>query len=125
MNASTMYVAYGLSIFGSDSVFLSPGIYGSSSRGDLSLKTLDDGLENELRLYFDDGIEAMALYLLDGEGDFDISASFDGDYLFEEMSVELAGDNIPGGRFIGLIFSSTVDYVSIRGDLSDGFGIDD
>ena len=43
-NASTMYVSYGLSLFGSDSVELSQGIFGSSSRDDLSLKVKESFL---------------------------------------------------------------------------------
>mgnify|MGYP001426475465 CR=1 FL=1 len=67
----------------------------------------------------------MGFYLLDGEGTYTISASFEGVYQFEDFTLDLSADNVPGGRFMGLLFTSSVDFVSIQGDLADGFGIDD
>ena len=124
-NASSAYVSTGLSMFASDSVIFSDGVFGSASRGNRSLKVYDDGFDNELRLYFDDGVEAMGFYLLDGDGDFEITASFQGTILFENILWHIEADNVPSGRYMGFLFPSSIDYVSIRGELDDGFGLDD
>jgi hypothetical protein len=123
--ASAIYTPVGLSIFGSGSIELATSVHGSAVRGALCAKVLSSSVVNQLRLYFEDPVDAFGFYLLDGEGQFELSAALDGDYLAEEIPVAAVGDNIPGGRFVGAIFSESVDFVVVQGELQDGFGVDD
>ena len=123
-DGTSLYTAQGLSIFGSSQFLVVNQAYGSAAQGNLAGKVNPDSSGNQARFYFTPSIEAFSLYILDGNDEFSISASYNGTMVFSEVPFLAAGDNVPGGRFQGFVFGEEVDYIEINAALSDGFGVD-
>ena len=60
-------------------------------------------------------IEAFSFFILDGEDEFTISASYQRGSCFRSLVPFTAtGNDVPGGRFRGFVFEEEVDYIEDR-----------
>ena len=123
-DGTSLYTTQGLSIFGSSQFRVLNTVYGSAPHGNLAGQVFQDSSSNQARFYFIPSIEAFSFYLLDGEDEFTISASYQGNEILTEVPFTATGDDVPGGRFQGFVFEEEVDYIEINGTIGDGFGLD-
>ena len=98
-------------------------MYGTLPHGTLVGQVYNDGVTNQLRMYFTPAIEAIGFYVLDPDGLFSLEALL-GTQSVVVAEEQLTADDIPGGAFWGLQFATPVDYLVLDGELGDGFGID-
>ena len=122
-DASSLYTAVGMSLFASSQIRVLDDVYGSQPHGNLAAQVYQDGNQNQLRMYFHETIEAIGMSLLDGEGEYTITASFNGQAILSQ-TFAIQGNNIPAGRFVGWRFEQPIDYLTLDGQLGDGFGVD-
>ena len=123
-DGSSLYSSVGLSMFGSSQFRVLPNVYGTLPHGSLAGQVYNDGVTNQLRMYFTPSIEAIGFYILDPDiGTFSLEA-FLGIQSIVTAEETLVADDIPGGAFWGLQFATPVDYLVLDGELGDGFGID-
>ena len=88
--------------------------------GSLGGQVYNDGVTNQLRMYFNPSIEAIGFYIWIQMGLFHWRFWV---AIHRPRRRDLMADNIPGGAF-GVFTATPVDYLVLDGELGDGFGID-
>ncbi len=85
------------------------------------------GLEgdNGLTLQFVDGVDAIALRVLDIDDGLTLTASLDGVTLIETVPLSVRGPDRAGGVYLGALFTQSVDTVRLTAEADDVWGIDE
>ncbi len=97
-------------------------VYGATADG--MGAHLTTGSTNSLAITFADGIDAIALRVLDPEDDFTLVATGPSGAVVSGYTFALDGDNRSGGVYRGFTFIDEVSALSITGATTNGFGID-
>jgi len=128
-SVATLYSGNGLTLTASGTVTAHESLYGAPAEGDLGAKVFASSSQNALLLTFDDDVDAVAFQLFDAEDSIRVNAYVaDTSDLLDsggDVRVDHDGDDLAGGRFVGLTFSESIQYLRLEADLSDGWGIDD
>ncbi|MDG1484352.1 MAG: MopE-related protein, partial [Myxococcota bacterium] len=84
------------------------------------------GLEgdNSLTLQFVDGVDAIALRVLDIDEELTLSAGLDGGVLIADVPLSVRGPDRTGGVYLGVLFTESVDTVVLSAAPDDVWGID-
>ncbi len=121
------YGGNGVEFAASGSVVATTNVDNSAPNGDLALRVIA-GTSNTLQLEFDKTVDALSLQLLDSNSVLAFSAvDEDGvPVLDAEIRVDHPGVDVPGGRFVGVVFATPVTALRFETqDLTDPWGIDD
>ncbi|MCB9758329.1 MAG: putative metal-binding motif-containing protein [Alphaproteobacteria bacterium] len=123
-----LYYPNGMRLAASGSVTAAADIYGATPAGSLGAK-VSAGSANRVELLFTDDVDAVAFQLMDASDPLSVRAwDSDGVELLAtsgRLRVEHEGEDIPGGRFVGITFSRSVREVRLDVRTSDGWGLDD
>ncbi|MCP4918923.1 MAG: hypothetical protein GY913_18610 [Proteobacteria bacterium] len=126
---STHYSSNGLEFTASGSVVAASPVHGADPKGTLGAKVVTGSTENALLLTFDDDVDALSFQLLDSEDSVRLQAytADTSDLLTSRGSLRIDhdGQDLAGGRFVGVVFSEPVRYVRIEGTFDDAWGLDD
>ena len=121
---SSHYSANGLEFYAS-TFTASDEAFGAAASGSVAGKVSG----SSLTLTFDTDVDALAFQILDASGPFQLQAwDSDGSTLLSSggvASLEAEGEDVPGGRFVGVVFGASVSKVRITPSTSDGIGVDD
>ena len=107
-------------------VLATTDVYGSLPFSTLAAEVIPAN-RNKLTFEFAAGVDALAFRLFDSESPLSLSATdaSGAELLPAPARIFHPGDDVPGGRFVGITFSPTVHSVSISGPTNDGYGVDD
>ena len=105
---SSLYSPFGMHIFSSEAVVINSNIWGTPARDNKALKIINDGIQNQLRMYFDEDIDALGFYALDVDGILQVTTMNDNEIQISDVPIYRSADNRHGGVFVGMIFSSPV-----------------
>ena len=122
---SSLYTTSGVTLAATSSVVGASEIWGALPRGAIGAKVSGSSSDNSLQIAFSDSVDAVALRLLDGDEDLEISASVGGAVVLTKIPFSAFGANRSGGQEVGFTFAQSVDTITLSGATSDAFGIDD
>ena len=121
---SSFYSSNGMELFGT-SVTGASSAFGASASGDVCLKVSG----TSLTVSFDSDVDGVSFGLLDASGPLTFQA-WDGSGASVlstggALKLEADGEDVPGGRFVGVLFDSPIQKLRITPTTSDGVGYDD
>ncbi|MCK6524904.1 hypothetical protein L6R49_26165, partial [Myxococcota bacterium] len=125
----TLYAGNGVTLGASGGVTAAATVYGSDAAGRFGAQVNPTSAGNQLTLSFDRDVDGLSLSLLDGVEPLALQAwDADGlDLLVSGGAAKLyhPGEDVPGGRFVGVIFSAPARMVTLSAPTADGWGLDD
>jgi hypothetical protein len=124
---NTRYSGNGLTLSASGSVIGSINVDASAPIGDVALRVIP-GTSNTLQMEFDRTVDGLSFQLLDSGSTLALSAvDEDGNpVLGAEIRVDHQGEDLPGGRFVGLVFRTPILALRLEtADRTDSWGLDD
>ena len=123
---ATHYLELGIAFDADGALYADGSVHGSPANGALAA-SVSSGTTNSLRILFEEGVDAAAFSLMDGQDPLAMTVySVSGDPLLGGFArVEHEGNDLPGGRFVGFTFSEPVTEIVLQGTSSLGWGLDD
>ncbi|NOY27148.1 MAG: hypothetical protein GXP62_14865, partial [Oligoflexia bacterium] len=123
-DVSDLYLAEGLTFSAGGNLQAQTSVFGSLARGALGAEFTPD-TANQLDLVFSSPVDAAGFWMLDAQGSFLVTTYDSTGVILDSLPLAMAADGRPGGAFVGLTFSSSVDRVRLVGPGVGGWGLDD